>query len=209
MVEIKEQSLIEIAEIVLKETKEPVDLYDLFDLVLDKKDMGKSFDNETLTDFYTDITSSAKFIYMGNNTWDLKRRQKIELWEKDGSFYREYREVSDEAMEKRIAEEDAKEKEHQAMLEARKKAAIEREEKAKLAAEKALEETTEEQVDELEEELVEDTIIFEEIEPEIPEKKAKSDKTEKTEDDTDTEYTEEEEEEYNKYMDMYEDEYDK
>ncbi len=208
MIDIKERSLVELAESILKDTREPVDLYELFDLVLNKKGVSSSVDSDVLNKFYSDITTSAKFIYMGNNTWDLKRHQKIELWEKDGSHYHEYKEVEDLDMEARLEKQAEEEKAHQEMLERRKQETIEREARLQKEAEEQLEtDDTEPQV-EVTEDLVEDSIIFDEIEEDDT-------KTEETagpsteKDETDTEYTEEDEEEYNKYMDMYEDEYDK
>lgn len=207
MIDVKERSLVELAESILKDKHEPVDLYELFDLVLNKKDVNSSIDSDVLNKFYSDITTSAKFIYMGNNTWDLKRHQKIELWEKDGSHYHEYKEVEDPDMEARLEKQAEEEKAHQEMLERRKQEAIDREARLQKEAEEQLEaDETEAQV-EITEDLVEDSIIFDEIEDDTTTEEAVQPSTDKEE--TDTEYTEEDEEEYNKYMDMYEDEYDK
>ena len=209
MVESNEQSYVELAETILKSRKEPIDLYDLFDLVLESKGV-KEFSGDTLNAFYANITSSAKFIYMGNNTWDLKHHQKIELWEKDGSYYHEYKEVQDDVLDARIIEQAEEEKRHLAMLEQRKAKAIEAEAKAiaeaELAAEDSAAESTKDQ-----EELIEDAIEFEMITPdeEIEPDTEKTDEKPKEKTDDDAEYSEEDEEEYNKYMDMYEDEYDK
>lgn len=215
MVEIKEQSLINIAELILSEKKQPVDLYDLFDLVIDRR--GDSLDDltELLNAFYADITSSAKFIYMGKNTWDLKKHQKIELWEKDGSYYDEYTEVEDPELDERIAKQEALEKAHQEMLEQRKvdeEKALER--KEALEAEEALKEneTTEVEVlddvvlEALDEEFEEEVVETEE--EETKETKASTKEGAETEE-TDEEYDEFDEEKYNEYMDTYEDEYDK
>ena len=37
--------------------------------------------------FYHDLSLSALFIYTGNDQWDLKERQPIEMWDKDASFF--------------------------------------------------------------------------------------------------------------------------
>jgi DNA-directed RNA polymerase subunit delta len=212
MVEIKEQSLINLAELILTEQKKPVDLYDLFDLVIDRR--GDSLDDMTdlLNAFYADITSSAKFIYMGKNTWDLKKHQKIELWEKDGSYYDEYTEVEDPELDERIAKQEALEKAHQDMLEQRKideeKALEQKEAQEALAAEQPIESAEVETID--------DTVLEaldEEFEEEAPveaeETLETAEETETVEEETEEEYDDFDEEKYNEYMDTYEDEYDK
>lgn len=218
MVEIKEQSLINLAELILSEQKQPIDLYDLFDLVIDRR--GDSLDDmtELLNAFYADITSSAKFIYMGKNTWDLKKHQKIELWEKDGSYYDEYTEVEDPELDERIAKQEALEKAHQEMLEQRKideEKALEQKEARE--AEEALKETETAEVDVLDDTVLE--ALDEEYEEEVVETEEETletaDETEEevveTDDseETEEEYDEFDEDKYNEYMDTYEDEYDK
>ncbi len=93
MQSIKEQSLIVSAIRVLGEKKEPIEFYTLFTLLCDEKDYSKDERAELITRFYSDITTSAKFVYTGDNNWDLKEHQKIELWEKDGSYFKEYTEI--------------------------------------------------------------------------------------------------------------------
>ncbi len=36
---------------------------------------------------YSDITESATFVYCGEGTWDLKSRQSLDLYDKDGSHF--------------------------------------------------------------------------------------------------------------------------
>ena len=93
MQSIKEQSLIVSAIRVLKEKKEPIEFYTLFSMLCDEKDYSKDERAELITRFYSDITTSAKFVYTGDNNWDLKEHQKTELWEKDGSYFKEYTEI--------------------------------------------------------------------------------------------------------------------
>ena len=208
MVEVREQSLINLAESILKELKKPVDLYQLFDMVIEKRGDQLEEISDLLNSFYADITSSAKFIYMGENTWDLKKHQKIELWEKDGSFYNEYSEVEDPELDERIAHQIALERAHQEMLEQRK---VEAEEKALREEEKeALKETM---AVEKEETLEEDTIDFEDL-AELDEAFEEDIKEEETvtlekEEEVEEEYDDFDEDQYNEYMDTYEDEYDK
>jgi DNA-directed RNA polymerase subunit delta len=86
-------SLVDIASIILTEKKEPINLYDLFDEVLKRKNIEVEDKAVLLSRFYADLTVSAKFVYTGENMWDLKVNQKIELWEKDGSFFKEYTKI--------------------------------------------------------------------------------------------------------------------
>ena len=86
-------SLVDIASAVLLETKEPMNLYDLFTEVIKRKEIEVEDITDLLTGFYADLTVSAKFVYTGENMWDLKSNQKIELWEKDGSFFKEYTKI--------------------------------------------------------------------------------------------------------------------
>jgi DNA-directed RNA polymerase subunit delta len=205
----KEKSFINIAEDLLGEKQEPINLYTLFEEVLKKsgessKDENK---NEWLSTFYADLTSSAKFVYLGENEWDLKSNHDVSMWEKDGSFYSEYKEVYDEGLERRLEDQVKKEDAHQAMLEARKE-----KEAMILAARESQDspaldmaendnvpfftEDFAEDLGDLEQTLEEDIILTEEdIEEPV-------DVEEIEEDDFD-------EEKYNEYMDEYEDQYEK
>lgn len=211
MVEVREQSLVNLAESILNELKKPVDLYQLFDMVIEKRGDELEDVNELLNSFYADITSSAKFVYMGENTWDLKKHQKIELWEKDGSHYNEYSEVEDPELDERIARQIALERAHQEMLEQRK---VEDEAKALREEERlALEE---EQIVDVVEELDEDTIDFEDLadlDETFEDEEVEEDEEEVVklddEEETEEEYEDFDEDRYNEYMDTYEDEYDK
>lgn len=93
MQSIKEQSLIVSAIRVLGEKKEPIEFYTLFSMLCDEKGYTSNERAELITHFYADITTSAKFVYTGDNHWDLKEHQKAELWEKDGSYFKEYTEI--------------------------------------------------------------------------------------------------------------------
>lgn len=117
----KDLSYIDVAEEILSAATDPIDLYDLFDQVKAAFPTVSQDDdvNALLSSFYNDLTSSAKFVYLGSNHWDLKRKHGVEIWEKDGSYYHEYKEVYDDVIEERLANVEAKEQKHQAMLEAR------------------------------------------------------------------------------------------
>jgi len=100
----KEWALVDAAELVLKKSKEPIDFYKLFDIVAKEKGLSEEKKGDYITHFYSDITISGRFVYTGENTWDLKTKQKIELWEKDGSFYNEYTNVEELQQEAEILE---------------------------------------------------------------------------------------------------------
>lgn len=209
-----EMSFINVAEVIIKERKEPMDLYDLFDAILAQKnvqDLDEEKMVETLNTFYADLTSSAKFVYTGGNTWDLKEHQNVELWEKDGSFYSEYKEIHDEVMEARLEAAARRELEHQEMLEKRKEreamlqAARESQESPALNAEETVtfeEETLDEEV------LVEETL--EPVAEEPAEDASEAQDLEADFGDLEEEVLEDDdfdEEEYNKRMDEFEDLY--
>ena len=86
----KEMSFMDAAVSILQKDKKPFDLYQLFDRIALDLNIEEDQKQNLVTKFYTDLTTSAKFVYVGDNKWNLKANEKIELWEKDGSFYKEY-----------------------------------------------------------------------------------------------------------------------
>lgn len=93
-------SMIEVAEQLMLQKKKPQNINSLIKEVLEIK--GYDDDPIKKAQLYIDITTSAKFVYCGENeSWDLKERQSLELWDKDGSYFN-----GDDA-----AEEDATENE--------------------------------------------------------------------------------------------------
>ncbi len=212
MINTNEQSRIDLAETILQASREPIDLYDLYDEVA--KRHGESPSAERLNAFFAELTTSAKFVYMGDNSWDLKRRQKIELWEKDGSFFNEYTEVEDAVMEERIAEQKQREAAHEQMLEDRERARV-LAEKAEAEEDVVVPRIVEEPepidvVEPVEEEIIAEVAQEETPEP-IEDQKVtdKADKADTADEDADEEYDDFDEEEYNEYMDEFEDKYEK
>lgn len=215
MVDYNELSLINIAERILKEKQEPWDLYELFDAVVEKKDIELEDSAKTLNEFYAELSASAKFIYAGANRWDLKINQPLDQWDKDGSDYNEYSEVHDEEMDKRIEAQREEERKHQAMLEERQRIAEEKAEQARLLDEQAKDDgdlsESEAIADDLEDSIgeeFEDAGLVEE-EDIVPEDEYKEDVDilETSEEEMDEEA--EEDDKYLEYLDDYEDEYDK
>lgn len=202
-------SYIDVAEEILISSSDPIDLYDLFDQVVASfPKLGKDINlNDLISDFYNDLTSSAKFVYLGSNHWDLKRKHGVELWEKDGSYYNEYKEVYDEVIEARLANVEVKEQQHQSMLEARREKEImiqaARESQDSPALEivenVAIPVDLAEELDDLEESL--EKLYFED---EVDIEEDEFYRFRKTTTDESGEF---DEEEYNKIMDDYEDQY--
>jgi len=201
MIDIKEESLVNLAEKILKDAQEPIDLYELFEKAATSKGLSET-DASMVNRFYSELVSSAKFVYTGENTWDLKNHQKIELWDKDGSYYNEYKEVHDEALDEKILKEQEAEKAHQAMLERRLKAEEEAEKAAEVAQQEAEAQVDSEEVTPEEPvETLSETEVVDEVEPTLHEDFGEIEEDDLEEDDLD-------EEEYEKYMDQYEDMYD-
>jgi DNA-directed RNA polymerase subunit delta len=182
----KRNSMIDAAVMVLQSEKKPYDLYQLFDLVTKEMNLTTDEQVDFLSNFYNDLTTSAKFVYVGDNQWDLKANQKIELWEKDGSFYKEYTKV------------DVPESEEETV-------------KAKPKAKPEVKEQPQKEV--VEEPVIE---VIEEEKPELSLEEPVVVPTIPSEDDTETYEEEEifddfddfDEDKYNEYMDTYEDQYD-
>lgn len=87
------KSMVEIAEEILR-SEGKKNIYDLLETVVTLKDISKE-DTEKLTQLYIDMTLSAKFVFCGNDEWDLKENN-LELWDKDGSYFNTTEDVVEE-----------------------------------------------------------------------------------------------------------------
>lgn len=191
------KSLIDIAEEILLEKKAQANMYELFDIACEKKGLGEEVKANLIAQFYTDMISSAKFVYLGENEWDLKEHQEVALWEKDGSYYKEYNKVDIPVVE------EVKPK----VVEVVKVEPVV-EEKLPVVDFDAptVEDTTfEPAVDAYNEEVMEEETKVEEVTFDLPveETTEYEDVFEEFEEDDDFD-----EEKYNEYMDTYEDQYD-
>ena len=81
-----QMSLIKIALEIMDEHKEPIDIYTLIEETLARKGVVDT-DGTYAAKLYTDITTSSKFVFMGENKWDLKSRQSLDQFDKDGSSF--------------------------------------------------------------------------------------------------------------------------
>ena len=82
-----ELSLLEVAVIVLQEKGAPCDIYELIQEVLNRKGLVDDEKKTLTTKLYVDITTSSKFVFMGENNWDLKLAQSLDQFDKDGSAF--------------------------------------------------------------------------------------------------------------------------
>lgn len=108
MTDIKQLSLIEAAEAILKQNKGPMTFLDLFKVLSGAKGFTESEVADIISQFYADFIISAKFVYTGDDLWDLKSRQSIDLWDADGAYYKEFPE-DEEEIEEEVEEESEEE----------------------------------------------------------------------------------------------------
>ena len=86
MENISQMSLLEVALKIMEEKGGVVNIYDLINEVLALKGQEDP-DNALATQLYVDITTSSKFVYMGEDNWDLKSRQSLDQFDKDGASF--------------------------------------------------------------------------------------------------------------------------
>ena len=85
MENISEMALIDVAYNVVKEAKEPMHINDIINKVFELKGIEKT--SELVSKLYVDLTASSKFVFMGDGLWDLKEKQSLDEFDKDGSAY--------------------------------------------------------------------------------------------------------------------------
>lgn len=83
---ISQMSLLEVAIYLMEQKKARQSIRELIKEVLEIKGLDDS-DGELSTQLYIDITTSSKFVYMGDEEWDLKSRQSLDEYDKDGSAF--------------------------------------------------------------------------------------------------------------------------
>ncbi|MGM0495517.1 MAG: DNA-directed RNA polymerase subunit delta [Bacillota bacterium] len=96
MTDRKNMSMIELAYVILKENKKAMTFLDLFKKVAKEKDLSDEEKSDKISQVYADFVSSGSFIYIGEDEWDIKGRQAIDLWDKDGAYYDEYPDYEEE-----------------------------------------------------------------------------------------------------------------
>ena len=95
MENISQMSLLEIAVALMEQKRGQQNIRALIKEVFEIKGIDDE-DGSITTQLYIDITTSSKFVYMGNDEWDLKSRQSLEQYDKDGSAFNTYVEEEEE-----------------------------------------------------------------------------------------------------------------
>ena len=85
----EEKSLLEIAIKNMAGKKTPQNIYKFLDEVLSIKGISESDENyiDLKAQLYTDMITSARFVFCGEDTWNLKENESLDLWDKDASFF--------------------------------------------------------------------------------------------------------------------------
>ena len=79
-------SMLEVAYELLNQNKTPQLITTLIQEVLELKGLDDP-NGVYATQLYIDITTSSAFVFCGEGKWDLKSRQSLEVFERDGSAY--------------------------------------------------------------------------------------------------------------------------
>lgn len=79
-------SMLEVAIELLNQKKTPQTITSLIKEVLEIKGLDDE-DGVYATQLYIDITTSSSFVFCGEGKWDLKTRQSLEMFDRDGSFF--------------------------------------------------------------------------------------------------------------------------
>lgn len=82
--------MVEIAEEIIRKNGKQ-NLYTLINTVAEIKGFSTD-DAEKFILLYLDMTLSSRFVYCGNDEWDLKENN-LEIWDKDGSYFAKEDEV--------------------------------------------------------------------------------------------------------------------
>lgn len=71
-------SMVDVAYDIMEGMKQPIDFYDLWAQVAEKKNFSEEEKEENESVFYTNITLDGRMITVGENRWDLRERHKFE-----------------------------------------------------------------------------------------------------------------------------------
>ncbi len=95
MENISQMSMLEVACMLMEKKRTSQPIKKLIKEVLEIKGIDDPT-GDISAQLYVDITTSSKFVYMGNEEWDLKIRQSLDEWDKDGSAFNENVEEDDD-----------------------------------------------------------------------------------------------------------------
>lgn len=79
-------SMLEVAIELLNQKKTPQTILSLVEEVLELKGLDDP-DKTLATQLYIDITTSSDFVFCGEGKWDLKSRQSLDVFDRDGSYF--------------------------------------------------------------------------------------------------------------------------
>lgn len=83
MNDIELMSLVEIAIEIQSNNPEKTTFLDLYNKVCEAKNFDEEEKRNHIAQFYTDVTACGDFIYCGDDLWDLKKNQKLDVQEKE------------------------------------------------------------------------------------------------------------------------------
>ncbi len=106
MTDRKLMSIMELANDILLKNNKSMTFADIYDAICEIKNISDEEKASMISQVYADFISSAKFIYVGDDEWDIKGRQAIELWDKDGAYYDEYPDFEEELSQFEDSDED-------------------------------------------------------------------------------------------------------
>ena len=89
MENISQMSLLEVAIKLMEQKRGVQNIKNLITEVLEMKGLNDE-DGSLAVQLYIDITTSSKFVYMGNEEWDLKIRQSLDEYESEEGFILKY-----------------------------------------------------------------------------------------------------------------------
>ena len=95
MENISQMSLLEVAILLMEQKKNQQPIKNLIKEALEMKGLD-DVNGSLATQLYIDITTSSKFVYMGDGEWDLKIRQSLDEYDKDGSAFNSKEELFEE-----------------------------------------------------------------------------------------------------------------
>ena len=93
-------SMLELAELYIRERNEDTPLQDIINYIFEVKGFDSN-DFQKLNAFYLDLTHSAKFVFCGDNQWNLKENN-LDLWDKESFAYVGDADTSEEEIEEDI-----------------------------------------------------------------------------------------------------------
>jgi DNA-directed RNA polymerase subunit delta len=91
-------SMLEVAEHLMSRKKTPQPFKKIAQEVSELMGMSEDDLRKKITRFYADLTLSGKFLNVGGDKWDLKSRQKFEMFENQ-FLYDEENDIDDETIE--------------------------------------------------------------------------------------------------------------